>query len=332
LDGLRRFPSTAMVSTLSKSLTLTYSDACVSQSALATDSAAATLTLSLCLRRCFSDYSAVRILLCPRLQISSCSSLSYATSDLFPFSTTRFRWLLYSRIYHLHGVLATSHRLGIVIDTDLGKLRSALREIVNPYENAIFVIGKTLAPSDEDNFISCFGFVDSTTHGEEVFSLHSDNSPSHGFEDVLPCYRGFTPNFPLSGPISYELLIDAAVDIVEQSNRQFHVLVIGADGHVKGNSDNKRKQLFLNVSVGDGPWADMRKMGDLIPKRVDLSGIISSPISVPFVSFFDLDLLSAKFLNFTEIMREGPSELAKEREFSLTDLICDSDEEWIRGG
>ncbi|CAF2030762.1 unnamed protein product [Brassica napus] len=321
-----------MVSTLSKSLSLTYSDACISQSALATDSAAATLTLSLRLRRCFSDYSAVCILLCPRLQISSCSSLSYATSDLFPFSTTRFRWLLYSRIYHLHGVLATSHRLGIVIDTDLGKLRSALREIVNPYENAIFVIGKTLAPSDEDNFISCFGFVDSTTHGEEVFSLHSDNSPSHGFEDVLPCYRGFTPNFPLSGPISYELLIDAAVDIVEQSNRQFHVLVIGADGHVKGNSDNKRKQLFLNVSVGDGPWADMRKMGNLIPKRVDLSGIISSPISVPFVSFFDLDLLSAKFLNFTEIMREGPSELAKEREFSLTDLICDSGEEWIQGG
>lgn len=86
------------------------------------------------------------------------------------------------------------------------------------------------------------------------------------------------------------------------------------------------------VSVGDGPWADMRKMGNLIPKRVDLSGIISSPISVPFVSFFDLDLLSAKFLNFTEIMREGPSELAKEREFSLTDLICDSGEEWIQGG
>uniref|UniRef100_M4DCG7 Copine C-terminal domain-containing protein n=1 Tax=Brassica campestris TaxID=3711 RepID=M4DCG7_BRACM len=330
-----------MVSTLSKSLYLTYSDACISQSALATDSAAATLTLSLRLRRCFSDYSAVRILLCPRLQISSCSSLSYATSDLFPFSTTRFRWLLYSRIYHLHGVLATSHRLGIVIDTDLGKLRSALREIVNPYENAIFVIGKTLAPSDEHNFISCFGFFDCEFVSQNNFIFNFDSLcsffiiiqllpmarkcsvctvtilPSHGFEDVLPCYRGFTPNFLLSGPISYELLIDAAVDIVEQSNRQFHVLVIGADGH---------------VNVGDGPWADMRKMGDLIPKRVDLSGIISSPISVPFVSFFDLDLLSAKFLNFTEIMREGPSELAKEREFSLTDLICDSDEEWIRGG
>ncbi|XP_048595959.1 uncharacterized protein LOC125577899 [Brassica napus] len=40
-----------MVSTLSKSLYLTYSDACISQSALATDSASATLTLSLRLRR-----------------------------------------------------------------------------------------------------------------------------------------------------------------------------------------------------------------------------------------------------------------------------------------
>ena len=79
------------------------------------------------------------------------------------------------RIYHLHGVLATSHRLGIVIDTDLGKLRSALREIVNPYENAIFVIGKTLAPSDEDNFISCFGFVDCEFVSQNNFIFNFDS-------------------------------------------------------------------------------------------------------------------------------------------------------------
>lgn len=127
------------------------------------------------------------------------------------------------RIYHLHGVLATSHRLGIVIDTDLGKLRSALQEIVNPYENAIFVIGKTLAPSDEHNFISCFGFFDCEFVSQNNFIFNFDSLcsffiiiqllpmarkcsvctvtilPSHGFEDVLPCYRGFTPNFLLSG-------------------------------------------------------------------------------------------------------------------------------------
>ncbi|KAL0755595.1 hypothetical protein Bca101_093263 [Brassica carinata] len=308
-----------MVSTLSKFLTLTYYDACVSQSALATDSAAVTLTLSLRLRRCFSDYSAVRILLCPRLQISSCSSLSYATSDLFPFSTTRFSNLsaplsqasttLSFRIYHLYGVLATSHRLGIVIDTDLGKLRSALREIVNPYENAIFVIGKTLAPSNEDNFISCFGFVDSTTHGDEVFSLHSDNSPSHGLEMSYHVTEDSHLTFLYQGQYRMNCSSMLLSTLLNRATASFMFW---------GNSDNKRKQLFLNVSsshisahmpivlvsVGDGPWADMRKMGDLIPKRVDLS----------------------------EIMREGPSELAKEREFSLTDLICDSDEEWIRGG
>lgn len=79
------------------------------------------------------------------------------------------------RIYHLHGVLATSHRLGIVIDTDLGKLRSALQEIVNPYENAIFVIGKTLAPSDEHNFISCFGFFDCEFVSQNNFIFNFDS-------------------------------------------------------------------------------------------------------------------------------------------------------------
>jgi hypothetical protein len=30
----------------------------------------------------------------------------------------------------------------------------------NPYETAIGIIGKTLAPFDEDNLIPCFGFGD----------------------------------------------------------------------------------------------------------------------------------------------------------------------------
>lgn len=30
----------------------------------------------------------------------------------------------------------------------------------NPYEKAICIIGKTLAPFDEDNLIPCFGFGD----------------------------------------------------------------------------------------------------------------------------------------------------------------------------
>ncbi|CAN7115882.1 unnamed protein product, partial [Brassica rapa subsp. narinosa] len=45
------------------------------------------------------------------------------------------------------------------------------------------------------------------------------------------------------------------------------------------------------VSVGDGPWADMRKFNDMIPKP-------------EFNNF--------QFMNFTEIMKRDSSELAKE--------------------
>lgn len=36
----------------------------------------------------------------------------------------------------------------------------AIGDIPNPYEKAISIIGKTLAPFDEDNLIPCFGFGD----------------------------------------------------------------------------------------------------------------------------------------------------------------------------
>lgn len=39
-------------------------------------------------------------------------------------------------------------------------------------------------------------------------------------------------SFPFQGPTSFAPIIDAAIDIVEASNRQYHVLVIIADGQV----------------------------------------------------------------------------------------------------
>ncbi|KAF7141922.1 hypothetical protein RHSIM_Rhsim06G0244700 [Rhododendron simsii] len=111
----------------------------------------------------------------------------------------------------------------------------------NPYEKAISIIGKTLAPFDEDNLIPCFGFGDSTTHDQEVFSFHNDHSPCHGFEEVLACYKKIVPNLRLSGPTSYAPVVEAAVDIVEKSGGQYHILVIVADG-----------QVTRSVNTGDG--------------------------------------------------------------------------------
>lgn len=41
----------------------------------------------------------------------------------------------------------------------------------------------------------------------------------------------------LTGPTSFAPVIDAAVDIVEQNNMQYHVLVIIADGQVTRGPD-----------------------------------------------------------------------------------------------
>nr|XP_025672374.1 E3 ubiquitin-protein ligase RGLG4 isoform X2 [Arachis hypogaea] len=196
----------------------------------------------------------------------------------------------------------------------------AIGDTSNPYEKAISIVGKTLAPFDDDNLIPCFGFGDATTHDQEVFSFHSDHTPCHGFEEVLACYQKIVPNLKLSGPTSYAPVIEAAIDIVEKNHGQFHVLVIIADGQVTRSVNTEDGELspqeqktikaivdaseyplaIILVGVGDGPWEDMQKFDDKIPAR-------------GFDNF--------QFVNFTGIMSKniGPSE--KEAAFALAALM-----------
>ncbi|XP_021818260.1 E3 ubiquitin-protein ligase RGLG4-like [Prunus avium] len=190
----------------------------------------------------------------------------------------------------------------------------------NPYEKAISVVGKTLAPFDEDNLIPCFGFGDATTHDQEVFSFHTDHSPCHGFEEVLACYKRIVPSLRLSGPTSYGPVIEAAMDIVEKSGGQYHVLVIIADGQVTRSVNTSDNELspqeektirsiadasfyplsIVLVGVGDGPWEDMRKFDDKLPAR-------------EFDNF--------QFVNFTEIMSKRSTPSEKEAAFALAALM-----------
>ncbi|XP_057485600.1 E3 ubiquitin-protein ligase RGLG4 isoform X2 [Actinidia eriantha] len=183
----------------------------------------------------------------------------------------------------------------------------------NPYETAISIIGKTLAPFDEDNLIPCLGFGDSTTHDQEVFSFHNDHSPCHGFEEVLADYKKIVPNLRLS-------VVEAAIDIVERSGGQYHVLVIIADGQVTRSvntgdgelspQEGKTINSIVNASfyplsivlvgVGDGPWEDMKKFDDKIPAR-------------EFDNF--------QFVNFTAIMSKEATPLEKETAFALAALM-----------
>ncbi|KAG5529016.1 hypothetical protein RHGRI_029624 [Rhododendron griersonianum] len=165
----------------------------------------------------------------------------------------------------------------------------AIGNIPNPYEQAISIIGRTLSPFDEDNLIPCFGFGD--------------------------------------GPTSFAPVIDAAIDIVEKSNGQYHVLVIIADGQVcyvlssvtrsldtppgrfslqeqaTVNSIVTASQYPLSiilVGVGDGPWDAMKQFDDNIPQRA-----------------FD----NFQFVNFTKIMSENADVSKKEAAFALAALM-----------
>ncbi|KAL7222704.1 hypothetical protein ACSBR1_024409 [Camellia fascicularis] len=111
---------------------------------------------------------------------------------------------------------------------------------LNPYEQAISIIGRTLSGFLDNNLIPCFGFGD--------------------------------------GPTSFAPIIEMAITIVERSHRQYYVLLKIADGPVTGDANAyawkqspqiketieavvKASQYPLSiivVGVGDGPW-DMMK-------------------------------------------------------------------------
>ncbi|GFY87502.1 copine (calcium-dependent phospholipid-binding protein) family [Actinidia rufa] len=163
----------------------------------------------------------------------------------------------------------------------------AIGSTPNPYEQAISIIGRTLSPFDEDNLIPCFGFGDASTHDQNVFSFYPEHRYCNGFEEALVRYREIVPYIKLSGPTSFAPIIDAAIDIVERSNGQYHVLVIIADGQVTRSPDtppgrfSPQEQATVNsivtasqyplsiilVGVGDGPWDAMKQFDDNIPHR-----------------------------------------------------------------
>ncbi|KAJ3693501.1 hypothetical protein LUZ60_008981 [Juncus effusus] len=196
----------------------------------------------------------------------------------------------------------------------------AIGERPNPYEQAISIVGKALSPFDEDNLIPCFGFGDARTHDYGVFSFHEDNKPCQGFEEVLSCYRSIVPHLKLSGPTSFAPVVEAAVDIVERSKGQYHVLVIIADGQVTRGvntmdgelSPQEKKTIdsivmasnyplsIVLVGVGDGPWEDMQKFDDKIPAR---------------------DFDNFQFVNFTSIMAKNVGPQQKEAAFALAALM-----------
>ncbi|KAL7100525.1 hypothetical protein ACP275_08G002800 [Erythranthe tilingii] len=191
---------------------------------------------------------------------------------------------------------------------------------LNPYEQAISIIGETLAAFDEDNLIPCYGFGDASTHDQDIFSLSQNGSPCKGFEEVLSHYRAILPHLNLAGPTSFAPIIEMAMTIVEQHGGQYHVLLIIADGQVTRSDDTEEGNLspqerktvqalvdaskfplsIILVGVGDGPWDIMEEYDDYVPAR---------------------DFDNFQFVNFTEIMAKDVNQSKKEAKFALSALM-----------
>ena len=125
-----------------------------------------------------------------------------------------------------------------------GRSLHAIGSEPNPYEKALSIIGRTLSAFDDDNEIPCFGFGDATTHDRHVFSFNSDHGPCEGLEGALARYRTIVPHLRLAGPTSFAPIVNAAVDIVEESGGQYHILIIIAGQFVNLFS------LFCSSSLG----------------------------------------------------------------------------------
>ncbi|GJN15861.1 hypothetical protein PR202_gb02805 [Eleusine coracana subsp. coracana] len=151
----------------------------------------------------------------------------------------------------------------------------AMGDTPNPYEQAISIVGRTLARFDEDNLIPCFGFGDVTTHDQKVFSFYSDNEPCDGFEQALDRYREIVPQLCLSGPTSFAPIIETAIGIVDSSGGQYHVLLIIADG-----------QVTRSINTGNGQFSPQEQATiDAIVKASKRRGFSSRlEVSPPPVS------------------------------------------------
>ncbi|GMP30208.1 hypothetical protein CsSME_00004974 [Camellia sinensis var. sinensis] len=231
---------------------------------------------------------------------------------------------------------------------------------LNPYEQAISIIGKTLAAFDEDNLIPCYGFGDASTHDQDVFSFYPDDRFCNGFEEVLSQYREIVPHLRLAGPTSFGPIIEMAMTIVEKSGGQYHVLLIIADGQVTRSVDTEHGQLSPQEKKTVEAIVTARLLGVTSCSSI----VVSLHHSLFYCSFYNLfcqlfyemwlhlysklplsiilvgvgdgpwdmmrefdDNIPARafdnfqFVNFTEIMSKNVAQSRKETEFALAALM-----------
>jgi len=152
-------------------------------------------------------------------------------------------------------------------------LHAILPGALNPYQEVIQIMGKTLEVFDDDKLIPVFGFGDTLTKDKSVFPFWPDRV-CYGFQEVLNRYTELAPQIQYSDPTSFAPLIRAAIEIVKKE-KSYHILVIIADGQVDAVQATVDAIVeatsyplsIICVGVGDGPWELMKEFDDELPQR-----------------------------------------------------------------
>jgi E3 ubiquitin-protein ligase RGLG len=150
----------------------------------------------------------------------------------------------------------------------------------NPYQQVLEIICKSLVNFDDDGLIPAYGFGDTRTTNQAVFSFVSDDQqheqPCLRLEGVLQIYnkividigKGF---LKMSGPTSFVPIIHKAINVVG-STKQYHILLIICDGAVNDKAETIKAIVqasyyplsIICIGVGKGPWDIMEHFDDHI--------------------------------------------------------------------
>ena len=115
---------------------------------------------------------------------------------------------------------------------------------------------------------------DITTTDKSVFPFWPNDKVSVGIEEVIMRYNEITPQVILSGPTSFGPIIRKAIQIV-QNTKQYHILIIIADGEVQRvkdtadaiiNASNYPISIII-VGVGDGPFDQLEEFDNRLTTR-----------------------------------------------------------------